>query len=194
MLATLAFSQGVPLLTAGDEIGRSQKGNNNAYCQDNPVSWLEWKLSETDRELLEFTREIFRIARNYPILRRRKFFTGRPVEASKLKDVTWLRFDGHEMETEDWANLRTRSLGMLIHGGVADQVDELGQGISSPMLLLVVNASNRSKMFALPRFRNKGQWRELVNTAQHSRRSVREDGLAVAPHALALLCYERTNP
>ena len=194
MLATLAFSQGVPLLTAGDEMGRSQKGNNNAYCQDNPVSWLEWKLSETDRELLEFTRDMFRIARNYPILRRRKFFTGRPVESSRLKDVTWLRFDGHEMETEDWANPRTRSLGMLIHGGVPDQVDELGQSIACPMLLLVFNASNRSKMFALPRFRNKGNWKELVNTAQHSRRSVREDGLAVAPHTLVLLSYERITP
>ncbi len=194
MLATMAFSQGVPLLTAGDEMGRTQKGNNNAYCQDNLTSWVDWKLSDSDRELLDFTRELFRIARNNPVLRRRKFFTGRPVESSKLKDVTWLRFDGHEMQTEDWANARTRSLGMLIHGGVQDQVDELGQSIVSPMLLLVLNASNRSKMFVLPRFRNKGIWKELVNTAQTSRRSVREDGLAVAPHALTLLSYERMNP
>jgi glycogen operon protein len=194
MLATLAFSQGVPLLTAGDEMGRSQRGNNNAYCQDNLTSWVDWKLSDSDRELLDFTRELFRIARNNPVLRRRKFFNGRIVDSSKLKDVTWLRFDGHEMLTEDWANARARSLGMLIHGGAQDQVDELGQSIVSPMLLLVLNASNRSKMFVLPRFRNKGTWKELVNTAQASRRSVREDGLAVAPHTLTLLSYERMNP
>ena len=194
MLATLAFSQGVPLLTAGDEMGRTQRGNNNAYCQDNPTSWVDWKLLENDREMLDFTRNLFRIARNYPVLRRRKFFTGRPVESSRLKDVTWLRFDGHEMQSEDWSNSRARSLGMLIHGGAQDQVDEHGQGITSPTLLLVLNASNRSKIFALPRFRNRGAWRELLNTAQPSRRSARDDGLAVAPHTLTLLCYERMNP
>ncbi len=193
MLATLAFSQGVPLLTAGDEMGRSQRGNNNAYCQDNSASWVDWKLSDTDREMLDFTRELFHIVRNYPILRRRKFFTGRAVDSSKLKDVTWLRFDGCEMEVEDWANLRTRSLGMLVQGGGADQVDDLGQRVLGPMLLLAVNASNRSKAFVLPRFRNKGNWRELLNTTLHSRRPVRDDGLTVAPHSLALLCYDRAT-
>ena len=194
LLATLAFSQGVPLLTAGDEMGRSQRGNNNAYCQDSPVSWLEWKLSDADRDLLEFTREVFKIVRDNPILRRRRFFTGKPMDASKIKDVTWLKFDGHEMQPEDWSNPRTRSLGMLVHGNVPDLVDETGRNTAGPMLLVVVNASNRSKMFALPRFRFKGSWRELLNTAQPSRRAVRDEGLAVAPHTLLLLSYERNNP
>jgi glycogen operon protein len=192
MLATLAFSQGVPLLSAGDEMGRTQRGNNNAYCQDNLVSWVDWKLSEHDRKLLDFARNVFRIGRNYRVLRRRKYFSGRTSESSRTRDVTWLRFDGHELEIDDWTDLRTRSLGMLIHNGARDQTDELGQSILSPMLLLVFNASNRSKMFALPRFQNGGHWREVLNTAQPPHRSVRGDYLAVAPHTLALLCYERT--
>jgi len=193
-MATLAFSQGVPMMTAGDEMGRTQNGNNNAYCQDNAVSWVNWKLSPTDREMLEFTRDVFRIARSLPMLRRRRFFSGRGVENSRIKDVTWLRFDGREMQVDDWTNVKTQSLGMLIHGGMHDQTDELGEPLVGPMVLLVLNASNRSKMFILPRMRAKGIWKELVNTAQSSRRSVRGDGLAVAPHSVALLCYERTNP
>jgi len=193
LLASLAFSQGVPLLIAGDEMGRTQQGNNNAYCQDNSTSWIDWNLTDIERELLDYTREVFRIARGFPILRRRKFFTGRAIELTRQKDVTWLRFDGHEMQVEDWTNVRTRSLGMLIYGSVPEQVDELGQSVSSCSLLLVINASNRSKVFALPRFRNRGTWKELVNTAQPSRRSIRDESLAVAPHALTLLCYERTN-
>jgi glycogen operon protein len=182
------------LLTAGDEMGRTQRGNNNAYCQDNPVSWLEWKLSESDREMLEFARELFRIVRENPILRRRHFFAGKALDASKIKDVTWLGFDGHEMQPEDWGNARARSLGMLLHGSIPDRVDETGQNTTGSMLLLVVNASNRSKLFLLPRFRFKGSWKELLNTAQPSRRSVRDEGLAVAPHTLLLLSYERNNP
>ena len=193
LLATLAFSQGVPMLTAGDEMGRTQRGNNNAYCHDNPTSWVNWRLSETDREFLEFAREVFRIRRKLTILRRRGFFFGRNVDLSRLKDVTWLRFDGLEMQVDDWTNMRTRSLGMLIHGGVQDQTDELGQPVAGPMVLLVLNANNRSKAFALPHMRFKGVWREIVSTTQVSRKSIRDDGLAVAPHSLTLLCYERTG-
>jgi glycogen operon protein len=193
-MATLAFSQGVPMITAGDEMGRTQGGNNNAYCQDNSTSWVNWRLSPTDREMLDFTREVFRIARGLPMLRRRKYFSGRGVETSRIKDVTWLRFDGRELQVEDWTSVKTQSLGMLIHGGLQDQTDELGEPLVGPMVLLVLNASNRSKLFVLPRIRLKGIWREMVNTAQTARRSVRGDGLTVAPHSLALLCYERTNP
>jgi glycogen operon protein len=194
LMATLAFSQGVPMLTAGDEMGRTQGGNNNAYCQDNPTSWINWRLSATDCEMLEFTREVLRIARGLPMLRRRKYFSGRGVETSRIKDVTWLRFDGRELQIEDWTSVKTQSLGMLIHGGLHDQTDELGEPLVGPMILLVLNASNRSKLFVLPRIRIRGTWKEMVNTAQSSRRSVRADGLTVAPHSLALLCYERTNP
>lgn len=193
-MATLAFSQGVPMLTGGDEMGRSQRGNNNAYCQDTPLSWVNWRLSPTEREFLEFTREVFRIARSLNTLRRRKFFTGQAVDNSRIKDVTWLRFDGREMRVEDWTSGKTRSFGMLIHGGTHDQTDELGKSIAGPMVLLVLNASNRSKSFVLPRLRIKGTWREMINTTLASRKSIREDGLAVAPHSLTLLCYERTNP
>lgn len=193
-MATLAFSQGVPMLTAGDEMGRTQCGNSNAYCQDNSTSWVNWRLSAADREFLEFTREVFRIARGLPMLRRRKFFSGRGVESSRMKDVTWLRFDGREMQVEDWTNVKTQYLGMLIQGALQDQTDELGEPLVGPMVLLVLNASNRSKMFVLPRIRSKGAWRDMLNTAQTPRRSARGEGIAVAPHSLALLCYERTNP
>jgi pullulanase/glycogen debranching enzyme len=98
------------------------------------------------------------------------------------------------MQLDDWATTKNRCLGMLIHGNAQDPIDESGQPMTSPVLLLVLNASNRSKLFVLPRMRTRGMWKEMVNTTLTSRKSIREEGFAVAPHSLALLWYERTIP
>src|SRR5262249_36547418 len=114
LLATLFFSQGVPMLCGGDEIGRTQQGNNNAYCQDNEISWYDGALDEPRRALLAFTRRLIELRQRHPNLRRRKFFQGRPIRGSDVKDITWLSPDGTEMTEEDWAAGWQRCFGMRL--------------------------------------------------------------------------------
>ena len=188
-LATLAFSQGVPMISHGDEIGRTQRGNNNAYCQDNDVSWLQWDLEPRQEELLEFTREVFRITKNNPVFRRRRFFDGDPVSAHGVKDVSWVRPEGGELTIDDWGNPKNHALGMLIHGEASDDVDERGRPNRGQTLLLLLNASNRARSFAMPVLPEAGHWQEVVNTAQATHRIPKGAGISVAPHSLVLLCY-----
>jgi glycogen operon protein len=189
-LATLAFSQGVPMISHGDEIGRTQKGNNNAYCQDNEISWLDWDLDDRKRELLAFTREVFRITKSNPVFRRRQFFDGDPVStAHAVKDVSWIRPEGGELTLEDWGSPKNQTLGMLIHGEASDDVDERGRPNRGQTLLLLVNSSTRSRSFNLPSLPETGHWQEAVNTAQATRRIPKGAGISVAPHSLVLLSY-----
>ena len=102
MLATLLLSQGVPMLCGGDEIGRTQQGNNNAYCQDNEISWHNWHLSKTDRSLHTFVRQLIALRQAHPVFRRRRFFQGRNIHGSEIKDIVWLHSDGKEMNDTDW--------------------------------------------------------------------------------------------
>jgi glycogen operon protein len=195
MLATLAFSQGVVMLSHGDEIGRTQRGNNNAYCQDNEISWIDWDLGPAEEELLHFTREVLAIIQKNPVFRRRRFFSGGPVGEGSSKDVSWIRAGGGEMTLEDWSDPRTQSLGMLIHGDASDDVDERGRPTRGETLLLLLNASNRAQQFVLPRLPERGHWGEVVNTAQPTGRAPRrvpKAGVHVAAHSLVLLCYEVT--
>ncbi len=189
-MATLAFSQGVPMISHGDELGRTQKGNNNSYCQDSELSWINWKLSSRQRDLLHFTREVFRISKSNPVFRRRRFFAGDPVSDKGVKDVSWLRPDGGEMTLDDWRDPKNRVLGMLIYGDASDDVDERGRPNRGQTLLLLLNASNRARHFALPELPEPGYWHEIVNTAQATHRVPKQNHLNVAPHALVLLCYE----
>jgi isoamylase len=189
-IATLAFSQGVPMISHGDELGRSQRGNNNAYCQDGELSWVDWELDEPRRNLLRFVREVMRIRRSNPVFRRRRFFAGGGALAENgFKDVSWLRPDGKEMTMEDWSDGRNRVLAMLVHGEAADDVDERGHLEPGETLFLMLNASNRARRFVLPEPPEPGHWRELVNTAQAVRRSPKGTGVNVAPHSLVLLAY-----
>jgi glycogen operon protein len=162
-IATLAFSQGVPMLSHGDEIARTQRGNNNAYCQDNEITWVNWTVDERQRALLEFARRVFAIRAENPVLRRRTFFTGQVVEHPGLKDLTWLRADGAELSEKDWQDANARSLGMLINGDATDEMDDTGQPIKGDTMFLLVNASDADVEFALP---NHGGWRTLVDTAR----------------------------
>ncbi|HET9956504.1 MAG TPA: glycogen debranching protein GlgX [Polyangiaceae bacterium] len=189
MLALLAFSQGVPMISHGDEIGRTQRGNNNAYCQDNDLTWLQWDLDARQRELLAFTREVFRITNSNPVFRRRRFFDGDPVSTSGVKDVSWVRPEGGEMTNEDWGNPKNHSLGMLIHGEASDDVDERGRPNRGQTLLLLLNASVRARSFVLPVLPEAGHWQEVVNTAQSTKRIPKGPAISVAPHSLVLLCY-----
>jgi glycogen operon protein len=191
LLATLALSQGVSMLLGGDEMGRTQRGNNNAYCQAGEVSWIDWDLAAADRDLLAFTRDVLRIVRSNAVLRRRTFLTGRTIGEGGAKDLSWLRADGGEMTDGDWADADNHVLGMLLHGRATDEVDERGRPIFGKTILMLLNGGTRSRTFALPRVDDDaGTWKMLINTAQPGQRVVRGRSVNLVAHSLQLLRLE----
>jgi isoamylase len=163
-MATLLLSEGVPMLTAGDEFGRTQQGNNNAYCQDNELSWLDWNLDRGRQGLLRFTRTLIRLRRRHPVLRRRGFFYGRRIRGSEVKDLAWFRPDGKEMAEEDWTNPHTRCFGLRLSGDAIDEVDDHGRRITDDTFLILVNAHHEPVPFLLPAHRRGVRWEVLVDT------------------------------
>ncbi|MCZ4495534.1 MAG: glycogen debranching enzyme GlgX, partial [Thermoleophilia bacterium] len=187
-IATLMFSQGVRMLLGGDEMGRTQNGNNNAYCQDNELSWVHWDLSEDDQQLLDFTRQAVRIFEEHAVLRRRAFFTGSPVAGDGVKDLTWLRPDGAEMHGDDWSDPEQFCLGMLMDGQATDEVDERGRSAKGDTLLLVLNGGERSRQFTMPEMDRRGAWEVLLDTAREDQEGTLRQlpGLVVPGHSLSL--------
>jgi glycogen operon protein len=155
LLATLVFSQGPPMLVAGDEIGRTQRGNNNAYCQDNEISWLDWE--SADRDLEAFVRRLVALRKRHPGFRRRSY--------PKPQDVSWLAPDGRAMTEADWTNPAARTLGMLLLGKRLAERDDHGTPVEDDDLLLLLNAAEAAVDFALP---GEG-WKLLVDTAAPQR-------------------------
>jgi glycogen operon protein len=188
LLATLAFSQGVPMVAHGDEIGRSQGGNNNAYAQDNELTWMNWELDDCQRRLLAFTRRVFAIRHSNPVLRRRTFFKGQPMRG-RLKDLTWIRPDGREMGEADWHDPKAHTIGMLILGEATDEEDEHGRPITGDTLLIVLHGGEGEARFTLPRPDGDGEWLEMVDTAETDRPESREGVITLAPFSLVLLRY-----
>jgi glycogen operon protein len=171
-LATLLLSQGVPMLVAGDEMGRTQFGNNNAYCQDNEISWLDWNLDEPRQDLLDFTRFLIRLFHQHPVLRRRKFFQGRPVRGSEVEDITWFRPEGDEMSEADWHDPRRRAIAVRLAGDAIDETDERGRRVTDDTLLLLLNAHHDPVTFVLPAHREGVRWQLVLDTrAPNGRRA-----------------------
>jgi glycogen operon protein len=179
LLSSLMFSQGVRMLLGGDEFGRSQSGNNNAYCQDNEISWYDWGLDESGRELLAFTRNLISIVAANPVLRRRDFFGA--------EDVIWLRSDGTTMTDEDWKDASARSIGMLMSGRAADEVDARGRTLRGDTLLLLLNAGGQSKSYTLPKLEIPGMWEELLNTSRSGTRVTGSPAVNLASRSTILL-------
>jgi isoamylase len=163
-LATLMLSQGVPLLLAGDEIGRTQRGNNNAYCQDNEISWVDWEASKQDTALLEFVRRLITLRKAHPVFHRRQFFQGRRIHGSELKDLTWLNPDGHEMTDDEWNQSFARCLGVFLAGSATGEIDERGAQIFDNDFVLLINGYYERTAFQIPVVGNDGRWRVLVDT------------------------------
>jgi glycogen operon protein len=162
-LATLCLSQGVPMLLAGDEMGHSQSGNNNAYCQDNELTWLNWELSREQHALLDFTRRILAFWRGEPVLQQRRFFHGREIRGEKIKDILWFDPSGEEMSPEAWNTGYARSLGLLLRGDNID-TDEYGATISGDTLLILFNADHALDLsFTLPKI-DKHYWEMVFDT------------------------------
>jgi len=165
-LATLLLSQGVPMLLAGDEFGRSQEGNNNAYCQDNKRSWLDWGHSVYDPGLIDFVRHLLHLRRKHPVFRRRRFFQGREIHGTGVKDVMWLKPDGTEMGDEEWTHGFARCLGMFLAGTVLPDIDPRGRPLHDENFLLLLNAHHEPIPFTLPALSNGGHWQRLIDTAE----------------------------
>ena len=149
-ITTLMFSQGVPMLRSGDELSHTQQGNNNAYCQDNQISWLRWDLNAEQQEFLEFVRSVIQLWRSNPVFQRRQFFQGREIRGARVKDIHWLTPNGKEMSDANWHSVHARCLGMRLEGEMQDEFDERGGPVVGQTTLLMLNALPEPIPFALP--------------------------------------------
>jgi glycogen operon protein len=163
-LATLLLSQGVPMISGGDEIARSQRGNNNTYCQDNELSWHDWKLDEPRKRLLEFTSKLAQFRREHPNLHRRRFFQDRQIRGSVVRDVAWYGTDGKEVSDEVWNEDWSKSIAVLFNGRTLDVTDEEGQPVVDCSFLILVNAAPDGVDYVLPDPPNKTPWRQVLDT------------------------------
>jgi glycogen operon protein len=164
LMASLLLSVGVPMISGGDEMCRTQRGNNNAYAQDNELSWTPWDLSAEQRSFLEFTRRMVHFRLRQPVLARRKYFQGRPIRGADVKDIYWLDPSGREMTDEAWNAAFVRSLGVLMVGNALDEVDERGRQVTGDTLLILLNAHHEEVPFALPLVGDDKSWLRVVDT------------------------------
>jgi isoamylase len=164
-IATLFLSQGVPMLLAGDEIGHTQLGNNNAYCQDNEISWLDWNPQGLDNELLAFVQRLIALRKDHPVFRRRNFFQGRQIRGAGIKDIAWLRPDGNEMTDEEWNQEFARCLGVSLSGQAVDELDERGQRIQDDTFLVLMNAHHEEIPFVVPTPPSQSGWVAILDTS-----------------------------
>jgi glycogen operon protein len=165
MMATLLLSAGVPMICSGDELSHTQKGNNNAYCQDNELTWLNWELNPQQQEFLEFVKLASRIRREHSVFQRRKFFQGRKIRGSEIKDLSWFDPNGGEMTDEAWDAGYVRCLGVRLAGDVIAEVDERGEKLVGDTMLLLLNAHHEPIPFALPATREEHHWEVILDTA-----------------------------
>jgi isoamylase len=164
-LATLLLSQGVPMLLGGDPLGQTQRGNNNAYCQDNEISWINWELRESDKDLLAFVQSMIALRRKHPAFHRKRFFQGRAIKGAGIKDILWLKPDGHEMTDEEWRVDSARCLGLFLAGEGLSEVDKRGRPVKDEDFLVLMNASHEPTPFSLPTAAEGHHWAALVDTS-----------------------------
>jgi isoamylase len=162
MLGTLLFSQGTPMIVAGDEFARTQRGNNNAYCQDNEISWLDWNLAKQNQAQIAFVQRLTALRHKYPVLRRSRFLTGEYNEALEVKDVTWINANGAEMTGEQWGDAGMHCFGMLMDGRA--QPTGIRQRGQDATLLMISNAHHDMVQFTLPEVPGGGAWSLLIDT------------------------------
>jgi isoamylase len=179
-LVTLFLSQGVPMLLAGDEMGRTQGGNNNAYCQDNETSWLDWGMAEAERDLLQFTETLAGLRRDHPVFRRRRFFRGRRGPDDDAGDIIWLTPAGQEMTQDDWGAGYAQALAALLNGEAISEPDPRGGRIVDAKFLLLFNAHSDALTFTLPEASLAPGWEVVIDT-RTAEASDEEDGAILMP-------------
>jgi isoamylase len=160
LLATLLFSQGVPMILGGDELGRTQRGNNNGYCQDNEISWFDWE--NIDEGLLHFTARLIELRREHPVFRRRRFFVGHPITAAGLTDIAWFRPDGNQMSAEDWGS--ASAMAVFVNGEEIAAPDYRGRKVRDDSFFVLFNPSPDAVRFMLPRGPYGRRWMRILDT------------------------------
>ena len=198
-LATLLLSQGVPMLLAGDEVGRSQQGNNNAYCQDNAISWFDWDLSSEQSALAAFVSRLIRLRLTHPLLHRHRFFSGQILKGVGVKDAFWVGPDGNEMDAGAWHDWHAKALGLVLVGEKIDETDRRGRPLVDDNFLLLLNAHDEEVPFILPPLPSAQRWENVLDTARHG--GLRSTGRYLAgehyplvDRSLALLRQRRRRP
>jgi glycogen operon protein len=154
------------MISGGDEMSRTQKGNNNAYCHDSELSWTHWSLTPAQRDFLDFTRRLVLFRSQQPVLTRRKYFQGRSIRGAEVKDIYWLDPSGREMTDEAWSAPFVRSLGVLMVGDALDEVDERGRQVTGGTLLILANAHFEEVPFCLPRIDEHKSWVCVMDTIE----------------------------
>ena len=191
-LATLLLSQGVPMLVMGDEMGRSQGGNNNAYCQDNKVAWLDWDLPEENEALLDFTRQLIDFRRKHPVFRRRKWFQGRAIHGSGVHDIGWFNPDGTQMTEEQWNEGFTKAIGVFMNGEEIATPGPRGERIMDDSFLWFFNAHHEMLEFAIPKGLQNWEWLTIIDTTkprfvQRGKRYIDDKPILVEARSLVVL-------
>jgi glycogen operon protein len=196
-MLTLLLSQGVPMILGGDEIGRTQNGNNNAYCQDNETTWVDWRLDDCKVGLLEFTQKLIQFRRDHPSLHRRKFYQDRAIRGTEEKDIAWLRPDGQEMTDEEWGLGWVRCLGLVLNGETIGEVDAGGEPIKDDTFLILLNCHHEPILFFVPKPPGAEKWEVVIDTndpelSSDSRFS--EPGTAIELVPLSLVVCREPKP
>ena len=157
-------SQGVPMLTGGDEVARSQMGNNNCYCQDNELTWYDWKLDEPRKRLLEYTAKLIQLRKEHPNLHRRKFFQDRTIRGSVVRDIVWYGTDGNEISDEAWSEQWNKSIGLMLNGTTLGVMDDDGNPVVDDSFLILVNAADQGVEYVMPEPPDGNPWRQVLDT------------------------------
>jgi glycogen operon protein len=181
LLATLVLSQGVPMIYSGDELSHTQKGNNNTYCQDNELTWLNWELNEEQQQFLDFVKRVAQVWHDQPVLHRRKFFQGRAIRGTDIKDLSWFEPSGEEMSDAAWNAGFVKCLGVRLAGDLIGDVDERGEPIRGDTLLILLNAHHEELPFQLPSTLPGQQWELLFDTASPQAAAARTEGEQAYP-------------
>jgi glycogen operon protein len=184
------------MILAGDEFGQTQHGNNNAYCQDSPIAWLDWALSVEQRRLLAFTRDLMRLRKTQPVFRRRRFFLGRPIHGAEIKDLYWIKPDGTEMTDADWIAGHASCLGMGLPGDQIDEMGEHGELIAGDSFAILFNTQTEPIQFRLGARRHDLRWVCVLDTAVpdgESRTFAHMDFFPLQAFSLVVLRAETTG-
>jgi glycogen operon protein len=199
-LTTLFISQGVPMMLAGDEFGRTQEGNNNAYCQDNEISWVDWSLAKTEEDLLDFVRVLSKLRRRHPVFQRRRFFHGRKAEDG-TRDIVWLTPAGEVMSASDWHTGYAKSLVVFLNGDAITEPGPRGEQIVDDSFLLLINAHHEDMTFTLPGAKYGKKWQMVLDTADETLKDrpvpnafwIPEAAVEVASHSMQILHCPRIH-
>jgi glycogen operon protein len=193
LLATLLLSQGTPMLLGGDEFGRTQRGNNNAYCQDNEINWFNWaEITEQGRVLNRFVRRLIALRKAHPVLRRTRFLHGNESSPAGVKDITWFSPSGREKAAEQWQDRHARCLGLMLDGRAGSYRAPDGRPADDGVLLIILNAYHDVVPFTLPPSPDEAGWRQLLDTtapALGDERIVHEVGKPIGVPGRSLVLF-----